>query len=330
MGTAPRAGLRDEAECLPGYAIIGYRIEAMAIRYVRNAELVDPVLVACWPGIGNIGLIAVDTLRRALQAEELAYIEPWDFFYPNKVTIRNGEIMELGFPGSEFFFKRTANRDIIIFTGEEQPAEGGRVYAEGGKAYTMANMVMDVAQKYGCKRVYTSGAAVSPIHHTTRSRVWAVPNDAGLITEFRQYENTFMMSDVEGREGQGNITGLNGLLLGVAKRRGIEAVCLMGEIPVYLQGFPFVYPKGSRSVLEVLTRALGVSIDMDEINRQADQNEKELTGLYDKLPAEIKIQLDRLRQATVAAPESSEFITEDDKKKILDDIDKFFKRGSGG
>lgn len=330
IGMAPGLSLTDEAGFRQGYVIIGYGTEAMAIRYVRNAELVDPVMVACWPGIGNIGLIAVDTLRRSLQAEELAYLEPWDFFYPNKVVIRDGEIMELGFPGSEFFFKRTATRDIIIFTGEEQPAEGGRVYAEGGKAYTMANMVMDVAQKYGCKRVYTSGAAVAPIHHTTRSRVWAVPNTASMVAEFKQYSNTVFMSEVEGREGQGNITGLNGLLLGVAKRRGIEAVCLMGEIPVYLQGFPFVYPKGSRSVLEVLTQALGVSIDMSEINRLADQNEKELTALYDKLPPEIKIQLDRLRQTTLAAPESSEVITEEDKKKILDDIDKFFKRGSGG
>jgi uncharacterized protein len=302
----------------------------MGIRYIRDAELVDPVMVACWPGIGNIGLIAVDTLRRELQAEEMAYIEPWDFFYPNKVVIQNGEIMELGFPGCEFFFARAAGRDLVIFTGEEQPSDSGRVYAEGGKAYSMANMVLDVAQKYGCKRIYTSGAAVAPIHHTTRSRVWAVPNRASMIGEMKQYDNTVLMSDVEGREGQGNITGLNGLLLGMAARRGIDAVCLMGEIPVYLQGFPFVYPKGSKSVLEVLTRALGIEIDMNGINKMADQSEQELTSLYEKLPAEIKIQLDRLRQGTVAAPESSNVITEDDKKKILEDVDKFFKRSGDG
>ena len=302
----------------------------MGIRYVRSVELSDPVMVACWPGIGNIGLIAVDTLRRGLQAEELAYIEPWDFFYPNRVVIRNGEIAELGFPGSEFFFKHTPGGDIIIFTGEEQPAEGGRVYAEGGRAYAMANMVLDLAQKYGCRRIYTSGAAVAPIHHTTRSRVWAVPNTPVLVDELRGYSNTVMMSEVEGREGQGNITGLNGLLLGVARRRGMDAICMMGEIPVYLQGFPFIYPKGSLSVLEVLTVALGISIDLADLNRLAEQNEQELTSLYEKLPPEIKIQLDRLRQSTLAASGNGEVITEEDKKKILEDIDKFFKRGSGG
>jgi len=122
----------------------------MSIRYIRKVELSDPVMVACWPGIGNIGLIAVDMLRRSLRAEELAYIEPWDFYYPNRVIIRNGELKEMGFPGSEFFFAHTPTCDIIFFTGDEQPAEGGKVYAEGGKAYAMANMVLDVAEKYRC------------------------------------------------------------------------------------------------------------------------------------------------------------------------------------
>jgi proteasome assembly chaperone (PAC2) family protein len=302
----------------------------MGVRYIKEPDLIDPVMVASWPGIGNIGLIAADAMRRSLRAEQLAYIEPWDFFYPNRVIIRNGELVDLSFPASEFYFKRIDKRDIIIFGGEEQPTEGGRLYAEGSKAYAMANMVLDVAQKFGCKRIYTSGAAVAPLHHTARSRVWAVPNNPGLLDEMRQYDNTILMSGVEGRGGQGTITGLNGLLLGVARRRGIDAVCLMGEIPVYLQGFPFPYPKASKSVLEVLIATLGIWIDMDTVNHLAEQSEQELTTLYEKLPQEVKDQLDRLKQETIAAPESGEAITEEDKKKILEDVDRFFKWESGG
>ncbi|MGD0855129.1 MAG: PAC2 family protein [Dehalococcoidia bacterium] len=302
----------------------------MGIRYIKEPDLIDPVMVAGWPGIGNIGLIAVDAMRRTLRAEQLAYIEPWEFFYPNKTIIRNGELVDLSFPASEFYFQRTDKRDVIFFTGEEQPTEGGRIYAEGSKAYAMANMVLDVAQKFGCKRIYTSGAAVAPLHHTARSRVWAVPNSKALLEEVIKYDNTIIMSGVEGREGQGVITGLNGLLLGVAKHRGIDAICLMGEIPVYLQGFPFPYPKGSKSVLEVLTAALGIWMDMETVNHLAEESEKELTDLYEKLPQEVKDQLDRLKQATVAAPESGEAITEEDKKKILEDVDRFFKKEGGG
>ncbi len=302
----------------------------MGIRYIKEPELIDPVMIAAWPGIGNIGLIALDTLRRSLRAEQMAYIEPCEFFYPKKVIIRGGELVELDFPASDFFYHRSGKRDLIIFVGEEQPAEGGGVYAAGSMAYSMANLVLDVAEKYKCRRIYTSGAAVAPIHHTARSRAWAVPNSASLIAEFKGYDNTVLMSDIEGRGGEGNIAGLNGLLLGIARRRGIDAVCIMGEIPIYLQGFPFPYPKGSKSVLEVLSAALDMWIDMDVMDELARQSESELTRLYEKLPDEIKEQLDRLKGSTVAAAESEGLITEDDKKKILDNIDKFFKHDIEG
>ncbi|MBN1375655.1 MAG: PAC2 family protein [Dehalococcoidia bacterium] len=301
----------------------------MRIRYIKEPDLIDPVMVASWPGIGNVGLIAVNAMRRDLCTEQMAYIEPWNYYYPNKVIIREGMLEALSFPASEFYFHRTDKRDIIFFTADEQPTEGGRAYAEGRKAYEMANMVLDVAEKFRCSRIYTSGAAVAPLHHTARSRVWAVPNSESLLEEIGKYENTILMSSVEGREGQGSITGLNGLVMGVAKRRGVEAMCLMGEVPVYLQGFPFPYPKGSKSVLEVLSCALGVEMNMETINQLAEESEKELNGLYERLPQEVKDQLDRLKQATATAPENSQSITVDDKKKILDDIDRFFKREGG-
>jgi proteasome assembly chaperone (PAC2) family protein len=298
----------------------------MGVIIYKEPKLENPIMVASWPGIGNIGIIAVDTLRNMLEAEELGEIEPWDFFYPKKVLIRNGELKDLEFPSSKFYFKRTGEKDLLFFIGEEQPADGGRTYAEGKKAYQMANIVLDVAQRLGCQRVYTSGAAVAPIHHTTRPKVWAVPNNKGLISEVKTYENTILMSEIEGRGGQGNITGLNGLLLGVARKRGIEAICVMGEIPVYLQGFPFPYPKASKSVLEVLTAALGIEIDMERIASFIERSDKEIEQLYEKFPPEIKEQLDKLRYVSYARPTEPAPITEEDKKRILEDIDKFFKK----
>jgi len=298
----------------------------MGVIIYKEPRLENPVMVASWPGIGNIGIIAVDTLRNMLEAEELGEIEPWDFFYPKKVLIRNGELKDLEFPSSKFYFKRTGEKDLLFFIGEEQPADGGRAYAEGRKAYQMANLVLDVALKFGCRRVYTSGAAVAPIHHTTRPKVWAVPNTKSLISEVKTYENTILMSEIEGRGGQGNITGLNGLLLGVARKRNIEAICVMGEIPVYLQGFPFPYPKASKSVLEVLTAALGIEIDMERIASFIERSDKEIEQLYEKFPPEIKEQLDKLRYVSYARPTEPTPITEEDKKRILEDIDKFFKK----
>lgn len=301
----------------------------MGVRFYKELKLDNPVMIACWPGIGNIGVIAVDILRRTVGAEELGEIESFDFFYPRKVFIRDGELQDLEFPSNKFYYKKIGKKDLVFFIGEEQPTDGAKVYAEGTKAYRMANLVLDVALKLGCRRVYTSGAAVAPIHHTARSRVWVVPNREDLIDEVRSYENTILMSDVESRDGQGNITGLNGLLLGVAKKRGLEAICVMGEIPIYLHGFPIPYPKGSKAVLEVLSTALGIEIMMEEINSLVNQSEREIEGVYERLPSEIREQLDNLKHVTYAKPSEPGPITEDDKKRILQEIDKLFKKEPG-
>ena len=299
----------------------------MGVKIYKEPKLVNPVLIACWPGIGNIGIMAVDMLRRMVAAEELGEMDSFEFFYPRKVVIKDGELKNLEFPHNKFYFKKREGKDLLFFIGEEQPTEGGGAYAEGTKAYKMANIVLDVAAKFGCKRIYTSGAAVAPIHHTTRSRVWIVPNSAALINEVRSYENTVLMSEVEGRDGQGNITGLNGLLLGVAKKRGLEAVCVMGEIPIYVHGFPIAYPKGSKAVLEVLSVALGLKISMDEIDALVQQSDSEIESVYEKLPSEIKEQLDKLKYVVYSTPPKP--ITEEDKRKILQEIDKLFKKDTG-
>lgn len=301
----------------------------MGIRYYQEPQLQHPILVASWPGIGNIGIIAVDTLRGALEAEEFAEIEPWDFFYPKRVLIKKGVLERLEFPGSRFYFRKMKENDVLFFIGEEQPTDVGKMYAEGRRAYRMANLVLDVAEKFGCRRVYTSGAAVALIHHTTKPRVWAVPNSVGLLPEVKECDNTVLMSDIEAREGQGNITGLNGLLLGVAKKRGLEAICLMGEIPVYLQRLPLSYPRASKAVLEVISRRLGVEVNLDSLDELDRKVQEKIEEFYQQIPLEIRGHLDRLKQVAHAQPAEPGPITEEEEKKIMEDVDRFFKKRGG-
>jgi len=308
----------------------------MPIKLYKQPELERPDLICGWPGIGRIGIMAVDYLRRAIAAEELGEIEPWDFFELRKVTIQDGLLKDLEFPSNKFYCQRLKNRDLLVFIGEEQPSEGGRLYATGQRAYRMANLVLDVAERFGCQRVYTSGAAVTQTHHTLKPRVWAVPNSEDLIDEVRDYDNTILMSEIEGRHGQGAITGLNGLLLGVARRRGLKALCLMGEIPYYLQASPWPYPKASISVLEVLTRTLGIDIDLiplDEMARKIDESiEAFLANLYEAeaIPPPVRNQIRESIEKMKYVRESPGPITEEDQKRIMEHIDEFFKKGERG
>jgi proteasome assembly chaperone (PAC2) family protein len=312
------------------------RDERMGIKLYKDTKLDRPDLVCGWPGIGKIGIMAIDYLRRAIAAEELGEIEPWDFFEPRKVTIRDGLLKDLEFPTNKFYYQRLRKRDLLLFIGEEQPAEGARFYATGEKAYGMANLVLDIAEKFGCQRVYTSGAAVTQTHHTLKPKVWAVPNSEDLVDEVRDYENTVLMSEIEGRRGQGAISGLNGLLLGVAKKRGIKALCLMGEIPYYLHGSPWPYPKASISVLEVLASTLGIDIDLiplEEMARKIDESIEQFLGsLYEAeaIPSPIRNQIKESIEKMKHVRESPGPITDEDQKRIMEHIDEFFKRGKKG
>jgi len=295
----------------------------MGINLFKQPELEKPDLLCGWPGIGNIGIIAVDTLKGVLDAEEFAEIEPWDFFYPEKVSIKDGLLKDLEFPSNKFYYKRVGKRDLLFFIGEKQPTEGERIYASGEKAYHMANLVLDVAEKFGCHRVYTSGACVSPVHHTMNPRVISVVSSENLIQEVNSYPNTILISEMGGRESEGVITGLNGLLLAVAKKRGLESICLMGEIPDWLSNSPFPYPKASKSVLEVFADILGVEIDFGILDRMIAQIEEIVERIYGAFPAEIKDRYDERKIAIQAKPGG---ITEQDARWIKEHIDELFKK----
>ena len=298
----------------------------MGIRLYAEPRLEKPDMVVGWPGIGNVGLIAIDTLRAQINAEEFGEVEPWDFFYPRRVIIQAGLLKDLEFPSSKFFYQRLEKKDLIIFIGEEQPTGGERAYAEGGKAYQMANLVLDVAERFGCRRVYTSGAAVALSHHAVKPEVWAAANKERLLSEIKKYESVTLMSEVEGIGGQGSITGLNGLLLGVAKKRGLEGVCLMGEVPDYLSRAPFPYPRASKSVLEVLTQILGIDIDLDVLNGMVTQVDDIIDSIYEKFPQEIR---ERIEQRKSVARAKSETITEEDERWLKEHIDELFRGGGG-
>jgi len=295
----------------------------LGIRLYKKPKLEKPDLVASWPGIGNIGIIAVDTLRSQLRVEELGEIEPWDFFYPRKVIIRGGVLEDLEFPSSKFYYKKLANKDLMFFIGEEQPADGGRMYAEGKKAYQIANLVLDVAERFDCRRIYTSGAAVALTHHVLKPRVWVVTGREELIKEVKSYANTYLMGEIEGSGERGTITGLNGLLMGLAKKRGLDTFCLMGEIPDYLSGVPFPYPTASKSILEVLTKLLGVEIDYTALNEMEVQIDGIIEGIYEKLPSEVRVRIEQRKSIVQTKPEA---ITEEDKKWIQEHIDELFKK----
>jgi uncharacterized protein (TIGR00162 family) len=232
-----------------------------AIELYQEPILKNPVMVAAWPGISNVALRATSYLKDKLGAEEFGEIKPFGFFSPAGVVIQDNVVSVPRFPESKFYYwkNRVPGNDVIIFISEAQPAL---------KQYEFANLVLDVAQKFNVERIYTFAAAIIP-HRAEGSKVWGAVTDAWLIEELKRYGVV--------QRGDYHIRGLNGLLLGVAKERGITAVCLLGETPQHFAEME--NPRASLSVLQALIKMLGIDIDLGELEEQAERADEEMERL---------------------------------------------------
>jgi hypothetical protein len=225
-----------------------------AIKLYKQPHPKSCSMLASWPGIGNVSLIVASYLREKLNAEEIGEIEPVNFFEPVGVMVRDNIVESPRFPESKFYYWQDtkADRGLLLFIGEEQPSSGG---------YELVNCVLDVAQKFKVQRVYSCAAAITQIHHSEESKVWGVATNRSLIDELKKYDVAL--------KGDLRIAGLNGLILGIIRERGIEGVCLLGEVPSYATHI--ANPKASLAVLKVLTRMLEIDVDLTELSNLAKQ-----------------------------------------------------------
>ena len=112
-----------------------------------------------------------------------------------------------------------------------------------------------------------------PVSHTDRSTVYGVANQKRLRDWMAKYRVNIM-------EG-GQISGLNGLLLGYAEKRGIEAACLLATMPNYAISFP--NPKASKAIVAVLAEMLNIRVDMGELDVFSREMDKRMKAIEEKI-----------------------------------------------
>lgn len=249
------------------------------IRVTKRPRLKDPVLVAAWPGMGDVAIKAALYLKEKLAAEEFAEMGAGDFFHPSGIWIDNGAIAIPQRPSGKFYFakNKTGSRDVVIFISDSQP------FIE--KGYDYAHRIIDFAKSLKIKMVYTFAAMPLPIEHTQLPQVHAAATKKEILEELERLNLKMMLA--------GQISGLNGLILGVAKENGLDGACLLGEIPLYT--IQIENPLASKAVLSVLSQLLGLSLDLVELQSHADQINQEIEHLieYLKNPTEEEKPIDQ-------------------------------------
>lgn len=231
------------------------------VRFSHQPQLNQPVLLAAWPGIGQVALYAATYLRKQLGASEFAQVDAEPYFDLGGVFVEDDIIQPPRFPENSFFawHHPDGGQDLIIFTGEAQPSAQG---------YRLANLVLDVATGLGTQSVFTLAAALMS-ELPDVPRVWAAVSDPGQRQNMERYGVAL--------KGDFYIAGMNGLLPAAAQERGLEATCLLGETPRFA---PHVEnPAAALAVLEILVPLLGLPVDLTDLKEEAKQTLTELKRL---------------------------------------------------
>ncbi len=204
-----------------------------------------PTVLAAWPGMGNVGLITVDYLRRKLEANVFAEIDMSPFFIPDSIVVKDGIAQLPEIPTSVFY--AVHNPDLIIFESNAQ--------ISGREGIMIIKMLLDVLRQFSVSQIYTFAAFAQPMSHAQDSVTLVTCNSQSMLDSVKEH-GVIPMPD-------GYIAGLNGLLLGVAASRQIDAACLLGTIPSYATNLN--YPKASVELVKVVAKLFAIDLDISDL-----------------------------------------------------------------
>lgn len=224
-----------------------------------DIELNRPWLVAVWPGMGHVAINAGYYLVAKLGMRVLAEFSARELFEADHVEVDKGLIRSGRMPRSRFFVWRdpAGERDLLLFVGEAQPPAG---------KYAFCAKLINFAQSLGVEHVFTFAAMATKMHPEHDARIFGAAIDQETLEDLRRLELDILED--------GQISGLNGVLLGVAAESDLKGACLLGEMPHIFSNLPF--PKASLAVLDAFATMARLAVDLSELAAQAKAVDKQL------------------------------------------------------
>lgn len=240
----------------------------------ERLRLNKPILIEGLPGIGNVGKIAVDFMIDHLGAKKLCEFE--SYAYPHSVFVNERNIIEL--PTIEIYYKQRRNKnDLLLLSGDVQPIDEI-------SCYKFSEKVIDLFQEYNGKEIITlGGVALQEV--PKKPKIYCTGNCAKTINTYAR--GVHVRKNLYGSIGP--ITGVSGVLLGIAKKRKIPAITLLAETyahPMYLG------VSGAKEILNILNKKLGIKANTKQLD-------KEIKELEDEMKHETEAETHAKRLATL-------------------------------
>ena len=224
-------------------------------RILEKPKPTNPVLVCGLPGSGYVGKLAADHLVGEFKLERVAEYQSAAF--PPQVSVKEDGTVDP--PKGELYFGAPEKgQELFVFTADAQPTT-----SEG--EYELSDAVVRFAKKCGVRRVYTLAAYITG-SFSNSPRVYG-SGTSKEVNEMLAEKGVVLMKD-------GGISGMNGLLIGVAALRGLEGACLLGETSGYV-----VDAGASKAVLELLSKVVGLPIDTSRLREKAEETQKVISQL---------------------------------------------------
>jgi len=194
--------------------------------------------------MGNVAGIGMDFLVKKLKAKLFAEIYA---FWPPASSYEDSIIK---YDQSSYKFHFSEKDNLVFFSGEFNPSDPRRLYE-------LCYEVVDTAKKLKVSTLYSIGAALKQ-PNPEEPKIFGAATDPKLLDLLKKEK-------LELLKGKGQITGFNGLILGIAKEKQLDSICILGEIdnPNVIQ------PKAAEMILTKLLRILKLKpLDTKELKEE--------------------------------------------------------------
>jgi uncharacterized protein len=235
-------------------------------------RLRNPYFICAWPGMGEVAFKAAQFLVQSLKAEEFASIDESKFYYPAGIKIEDSIIKLNELPFNKFYFykNKAGERDIVIFLSNAQP--------DLAKYREYTTPIFDLAQQLKVELLISFASMPQGIDHMQEPTVWLTTTNQNLLKSF----DCIGLKTLK----EGRISGMNGMILGLAKEKSIEGICLLVEIPLYTVNI--ANPKASLALVESVSKLFGIKFDPSPLLQESKVIEAEINKIVDYLKVSIQ------------------------------------------
>lgn len=227
----------------------------------------SPWFLAGWPGMGSVALGVVSYLIDRFDGQLVHTIDDDRFFEIGHVVVDKGVIRSTMGTQCGFYRCKTPSGtpDLIVMISQAQPQYRG---------FELCREVVSTARRLGVKRIFNFAAITRDMKPRDIPKVFSSASSVHLLDVLNKGANLEPLDE-------GRVIGLNGLLMEAVRREGLEACCLLGEIPYFATDLP--NPKTVLSILESFCSFAKIPQDFSSLKLEAKEVEEKLVELFKNL-----------------------------------------------